>query len=88
MGLGRHQVQHLTVAYALRQQRLRGREQRAVGAAQNPAAVSFAVVGQPSPACRSTSGSNSARGTCSGRATSTRRWGALMVTRASPVVID
>ena len=42
----------------------------------------------PSPACRSTSGSSSARGTCSGRATSTRRCGALMVTRASPVVID
>ncbi|MBQ1066093.1 AMP-binding protein [Micromonospora sp. D75] len=43
---------------------------------------------RPSPACRSTSGSSSARGTCSGRATSTRRRGALMVTRASPLVIE
>ena len=39
---------------------------------------------RPSPACRSTSGSSSASGTCSGSATSRRRCGALIVTLASP----
>ncbi|GAA3344400.1 hypothetical protein GCM10020358_47480 [Amorphoplanes nipponensis] len=43
---GRHQVQHLAVAHTLRKETLGGRQRDAVGAAQQPAAVLLAVVGQ------------------------------------------
>ena len=44
---GRHQVQHLAVAYALREEALRGGQRDPVGTPQQPAAVLLAVVGQP-----------------------------------------
>ena len=88
---GRHQVQHLAVADALREAGP-GRSPAAspsVRRSSQPPCCSPSSA-SPSPACRSTSGSSSASGTCSGSATSTRRCGALIVTRARPLgtVID
>jgi hypothetical protein len=45
LGLGRYEIQHLAVAYPLREEPLRGGQRLAVGPAQQPAAVPLAVVG-------------------------------------------
>jgi hypothetical protein len=46
LGVGRHEVEDLAVAYALSEQALGRHERLAVGAAQQPAAVPLAVVGE------------------------------------------
>jgi hypothetical protein len=67
-------MEDFAVAHTLRKKTLRRGQRDTVGAPQHPPTVFLTVVGES--------------GTCSGSATSMRRCGALMVTRARPMLMD
>ena len=77
-------MQDVAVAYPLAAQALRGGQRGAVAAAQEPAAVPLAVVGEPDAGVLQQLGQQLGQRHGSGSATSTRRWGELIVTRARP----